>query len=252
MWYIKHHWWRCCVFESIFELVQPIFGSSCSWLYSWSIVIHSFPALYSVTFTSSSFNCQLILTMMALHLIMLVAWESDFILLYFDSPFLLLTIAKTSNDTTLMQFWNFLLMEEEGEMVKFGIIIIYGSSIRDSTRVHLYETYTFLLFPLHNKNKNNNTFEHGTNQNTNQSPYNDTVLSRAKQVVSRLYYYSSPEITPPHSTIQTIPHSSLTLSRSKCRLRCLSGYSNNGDGGWMIPRKKEWMKIKKRYTCIGE
>ena len=95
------------------------------------------------------------------------------------------------------------------------------------------------------------TTTHGTNQHTNQSPYNDTVLSRAKQVVSRLYYNSSPEITPPHSTIQTIPHSSLTLSRSKCRLRCLSGYSNNGDGGWMIPRKKEWMKIKKRYRRIG-
>ena len=123
---------------------------------------YSFPALYSVTFTSSSFNCQLILTMMALHLIMLVAWESDFILLYFDSPFLLLTIAKTPNDT-LMLFWNFLLMEEEGEMVKFGIIIIYGSSIKGSTRVHWwYETYTFLLFPLHNKNKNNNTWDKST------------------------------------------------------------------------------------------
>lgn len=75
------------------------------------------------------------------------------------------------------------------------------------------------------------TTPHGTNQHTNQLPYNDTVLSCAKQVVSRLSYDPSPETTPPHSTIQTIPHSSLTLSRSKRQLRCLSGYSNSADDG---------------------
>jgi len=100
-----------------------------------------------------------------------------------------------------------------------------SSSFTDPASGQYTGTKNTLSFSSHG------TTTYGTNQHPNQPSNNDAVLSRAKQVVSRLYYDPSPETTPPHSTIQTIPHSSLTLSRSKRRLRRLSGYSNSGDGG---------------------